>query len=1596
MLSLTKQGTGTFTITGGSNIYSGLTSVNNGTLRISGGNDRLSIVSPLAVNGGATFGGRFDLNGLNQTVGGFSGASGASAGVITSTTGPATLTANVAGANVFINSSNITETGGNVISFTKSGTGAQALAGVNSFSGPTLITAGALRVVNAPPSSPNSNIQLNGGVIEAGFADLALTTGTGGAQVRWTGDGGFSAAGAPRNVTINGGATLTWNAGNFVPTGSKLLFGSATADNTATLVNNLDLAGGARTVEIVNGPAATEGAISGTISNGTLVVRGPQGTLALTGQATANVIVDNSNAGSTNTMSLLLNRAGGNAIAGGLQIGATSNAQFATVRLGSNEQIADTSVVTFGAAAGSWSYLNLFGFNETIAGLSSLPGSNGGVIQLVEADASPATNSTLTLNVAAGTQSYFGHLRDRNTGPTTDPGGNGRLNIVKNGAGTQELTTWNTQTWTGSTTVNGGKLRIALAGATGGGGTLSSTSTVNPTGTLDFSTPANGNAWTFNGSLTGSGTVAKSGGGIVTLAGAGLANSGPTVVNSGVLRLLDTTYSSATTVNAGAYLEEFRSAGGGALALNVTGPGGFIKNGDGETTLGSPLNVANVIVRRGSLTPAADDVLTTANTVAISGHTVPTLKLNGTAQTVGGLAASRDANARVVGGSATASSLNVNIGAGRQTVFGGSLGGAGTNEDNLILTKSGGGTLVLNGTASHTGGTIISTGTLQLGASTAMPVNLATLGIWLDGADPAATGIAPADGSLISVWKNKGALGAAGDFSAPAGKEPGYGATGAGLINGNPTVRFVTDATNPFAATTNYNRLTNSIDLSGGPSTILVAGRYSNDVTGQHGRFVSSLGNNYLLGWWDNGENGAYYTESAGFAPFIGAASTNAHVYSSVLRGDGVAETYNENPRLGAVTTASGPIGLSLGGGFQNSNTENTTGDVGEVIVVPGVLGDADRAAIEAYLARKWTGFVPVNPLPTTGTVSLASVGATLAINGATQTTGSISGVAGSSITLGGGALTVGNDGGGATFAGVISGGGTLAKTGSGIWTVSGANTYTAKTRIQNGTLALSGGANRLPTSTTVELGTSTTTGTLKLGGNNQTIVGLALGPGSVSAANRVINDSPTPATLTVSVASGTNNFAGTLGGGSANENNFGLRKEGAGTLGLFSSSAYTGATVIVGGTIRLGGERALPVAASIWLDTTDGATISTDINGVLAWTNKGTLGASGDFTPSLNGVQQPGFVASEPAMAGNPVIHFTAGTNDRLQTALSFPNNVTVAYVGRWSGGANERLVSASGNNWLLGTWNGNRESAYFGGGFLHNAGVPDTNERFFMGTIAADGAAAFYSNGTLLGTGTGSGPNGLRLGGGYLNTESEFSDGDIGEVLVFNGVLSDSDRARVESYIARKWFGSAPTDILPIGSAVSLTASGAKLDVNGIAQTVGSISDVAGSTIDLGGGFLTVGDDGSTTTSAGAITGGGTLIKSGAGALTITGLQDYSVLDAVGGTTNLKSALGSGSSILDAEADVNIGVSQTLDQLIIADGVIVTLDAALPAAPAFSAGRAGRPRAGLDSAAHHRGRWVCSESGANAPARPPIPHHAQTCGRNQRTKRQRRCGEF
>ncbi len=96
------------------------------------------------------------------------------------------------------------------------------------------------------------------------------------------------------------------------------------------------------------------------------------------------------------------------------------------------------------------------------------------------------------------------------------------------------------------------------------------------------------------------------------------------------------------------------------------------------------------------------------------------------------------------------------------------------------------------------------------------------------------------------------------------------------------------------------------------------------------------------------------------------------------------------------------------------------------------------------------------NQFSNVNNVNVNYAGATFDMSNTVQTLDQLTGVAGANLKLGYGTLTAGANNGTSTFAGNISGfGGNLIKTGTGVLTLSGTNTYTGQTTVNGGRLQL-------------------------------------------------------------------------------------------------------------------------------------------------------------------------------------------------------------------------------------------------------------------------------------------------------------------------------------------------------------------------------------------------------------------------------------------------------------------------------------------------------------------------------------------------------------
>ena len=281
--------------------------------------------------------------------------------------------------------------------------------------------------------------------------------GINGGEVRFTADG--SIGNAANDIILDGGR-----------------FGKASDANTVTL-------GAGRDIYVGDGAGTSiSSASTGTLIYNNAIANkvGEIGSWAKQGQGTLEL-------GGVSTYS-------GNTVI---------NNGFLKLTTGNNRLPTGTLVSIGQASSANLGTLNLNGLNQQIAGLASTTGTNSSANKNTVTSTAAAT---LDINVAEGATNSYGAGTAANSGVIT-----GAISLKKSGLGTQTL--GDTNTYTGTTTVDAGKLVI-------NGSISTSTTTVNSTGTL-----------------AGSGTVGavtvKSGGFIAPGNSPGILNTGNITLEAG-------------------------------------------------------------------------------------------------------------------------------------------------------------------------------------------------------------------------------------------------------------------------------------------------------------------------------------------------------------------------------------------------------------------------------------------------------------------------------------------------------------------------------------------------------------------------------------------------------------------------------------------------------------------------------------------------------------------------------------------------------------------------------------------------------------------------------------------------------------------------------------------------------------------------------------------------------------------------------------------------------------------------------------------------------------------------------------------------------
>jgi autotransporter-associated beta strand protein len=577
-----------------------------------------------------------------------------------------------------------------------------------------------------------------------------------------------------------------------------------------------------------------------------------------------------------------------------------------------------------------------------------------------------------------------------------------------------------------------------------------------------------------------------------------------------------------------------------------------------------------------------------------------------------------------------------------------------------------------------------------------------------------------------------------------------------------------------------------------------------------------------------------------------------------------------------------------------------------------------------------WYGFSnqyvapPASGLPST-TVLAVAAGATFDANGAQQTVSGLAGVSGGygSITLGLGALTV-NATSSSTFGGVISGAGSLTKSGPATLILSGSNTYTGGTTISAGTLQLGNGSSNGYVQNNIAVNNSSTLAFANPA--PQTFAGIINGTGGLAMSG------PGALTLTNTAnayGGGTTVQGGTLVLGSTGGTPAGsgaINVQG-GALGLGAGSQATvagGVNINSGGTFGGGGQLAGNVAIAtggILQPTLSGAGTSTlTVNGNLTINDNATLNynfagpnvcdlvqVTGSNTLSLPGSTETLNLRGTLALGTYTLLSAVSGAtlSDSVTPAAGWnvsggPINDNVFYYTVTDSGSGNAVILTIGANGDTVTFSGAAGGAWDASTInwkksTHNVAYMDTDVVTFSNTQGTSGGNITIQNGGVepasvtfsntsgnpytLSGGPIWGPTGLKISSGgsvTLNSPNTYT----GATVVNSGTLVLGPTGSIASSLIT--VSAAGNLTVNGGGSYGLTGSPQLTDAGTVqfnaSQTLGSLG--GGGVLGLGSGarlsLATLGGFSGSITGSGGLNytlAGGTVAVSSAATLTYTG---------------------------------------------------------------------------------------------------------------------------
>jgi fibronectin-binding autotransporter adhesin len=476
-----------------------------------------------------------------------------------------------------------------------------------------------------------------------------------------------------------------------------------------------------------------------------------------------------------------------------------------------------------------------------------------------------------------------------------------------------------------------------------------------------------------------------------------------------------------------------------------------------------------------------------------------------------------------------------------------------------------------------------------------------------------------------------------------------------------------------------------------------------------------------------------------------------------------------------------------------------------------------------------------------------------------------------------------------------ISGAGGLILNGAGTHTINQANTFTGSTTINGGTAYLASGT-ALQGSTVVY---NTSGGSLNFGTNTSVVLGGLEGNKNLTLENT--DATPAAVALTVGGNGGTTTYSGILSGAGS------LTKSGAGTMSMTGAHTYSGATQVNGGILDLASTVTLnnttvSVGATGTLTsmgTINASALSNVANGAAGGAALDILGGVANYPLGINAVgnSTQGYhilVATGATLTAGPITLGRSGLN--LGTE---PTTGSATDGLRVTGGD----VDINGGLTLGNTSSNSSVSTQITGGTLDITGAISVglNNGGRWSVIDVEGGA-FTSTDTT---------TGVRLGGPQQGNAAFLTRGGVATVERFqfgNAALGGTSTVHVSGGELYVGSGGMVIGTTEPGFVATLRLSGGTLGAKADWSTsipVATSNDVTVKAADALNAPRNI-------TLSGAVSGTGSLVKQGGGTLTVSGAYSYSGNTTVSaGTLTLSSGTLSDTSTVDVAAGATLNLN-------------------------------------------------------------------------------------